>query len=113
MLIVEAYYICKPGTRPQLLEYVKDNIAGTRQEPGNISYQHYPDPENEDAMFVFEKWESAELFNQHDKTEHHKKFCALRRPLLMPGSYKIWIYDAEICAPVHNRVQEFVKAHIN
>lgn len=58
MLLVEAYYTCKPGKRPELLEIVKPNIEGTRKEPGNISYMHYPDPNNENNMFVFEKWES-------------------------------------------------------
>lgn len=113
MLIVECYYTCKPGTRAQVLEYCKENIEGTRKEEGNISYMHYPDPNDENSVFVFEKWENAELFNKHDKTKHHKKFSALRRPLLEPNSFKIWIYDAEICEPVLNRVREFVKGHIN
>lgn len=113
MLIVEAYYTCKPGTRKELLEIVKPNIAGTRKEPGNISYMHYPDPNDETGMFVFEKWESVELFNNHSKTEHHKAFCAARRPLLEPGSYQITIYNAEVNEARTQQSREFVKKAIN
>ncbi len=113
MLIVEAYYTCKPGMRPKLLEIVKPNIEGTHKEPGNISYMHYPDPDDENKMFVFEKWESLELFNNHSKTEHHKTFCALRRPLLEPGSYFITIYNAEVNEERTKQSREFVKAAIN
>ena len=113
MLIVEAYYTCKPGMRDKLLEIVKPNIDGTRREPGNISYAHYPSPDNDVDMFVFEKWESLELFNNHSKTEHHKTFCAARRPLLEAGSYFITIYNAEVTEERTQQSREFVRRAIN
>lgn len=113
MLIVEAYYTCKPGSRSKVLELVKPNCEGTRREPGNISYEHYPSPENDNDVFVFEKWESVELFNEHAKTEHHKTFCAARRAHLEPGSYHITIYHAQENVERTRQSREFVKSAIN
>jgi quinol monooxygenase YgiN len=113
MLIVTAYYLCKEDKRDEVLEYCQENIRETRKEPGNISYMHYPDPENDNGVFVLEKWENETLFDKHDKTEHHRKFSALRRPLLQPNSYEITIYNAEPNDRENDRVHEFVKNHIN
>ena len=113
MLLVEAYYTCKPGTRDQLLEIVKPNVEGSRKEPGNISYTHYPSPENDQDMFVFEKWESVELFMSHSETEHHKTFCTLRRPLLEPNSDHITMYDSEENVELTQYAREFARTSIN
>jgi|GEM_PF-159985 len=113
MLIVEAYYRVKPGLRDQLIEIAKLNVDATRLEEGNISYEHYPSSEDPDSMFVFEKWESVELFNHHSKTEHHKAFCVSRRPLLEPNSYHITIYNAEENVERTKQSREFVKNAIN
>ena len=114
MLLVEAYYRCKPGMRDKLFEILKENVECTRKEPGNISYAHYPSPDNDQDVFVFEKWENLEIFENHPKTEHHKRFCELRRPLLEANSYKITFYDAEVNVPrteYSNNI--FVKQNIN
>lgn len=113
MLIVEAYYRCKPGSRDQLMELLKPNVEATRKEPGNLSYAHYPSPDNDVDVFVFEKWENVELFNHHSKTEHHQTFCSARRPLLEPGSYHITIYNAEENVERTAKSREFVKLSIN
>lgn len=113
MLMVEAYYRVKPGMRDKLMEVCKPNVDGTRKEKGCISYTHYPSPEDEQGMFVFEKWESLELFNEHAKQEHHKNFCVARRPLLEPGSYHITIYNAEENVERTRQSREFVKQAID
>ena len=95
MLIFVAKYTCKPGIRDELIRIVKDNVENTRKEDGNISYDHFVSYENEDDMYVLERWESYEKFAPHSLTEHHKRFCKLRGPLLVPGSYKLNIYVAE------------------
>ena len=110
MLLVEVYYTCKPGTRDQVLEFAKVNVAATRQESGNLSYTQYPSPDNDQDMFVFEKWESVEHFMSHSKTEHNKTFSALRRPHLEPGSYQITIYNAEENVELTEAVRAAVKA---
>ena len=113
MLLVECTYRCKPGLRPRLLEIVKPNIEGSRKEPGNISYTHYPDLYDEDAMFVFEKWETREAFELHGKTEHHRTFTALRRPLLVPDSFQITIYEGEVFDDLTRAARAFAQQNIN
>ena len=113
MLIVEATFRCKPGTRDRLLEIVKPNVEDTRREKRNISYTHYPSPENDVDMFVFEKWESPELFAGHSSTPHHQTFCAVRRPLLDPDSYQITFWNGEVNERLTASSRAFVKAHIN
>ncbi len=113
MLIVEATYRCKPGTRDRLLEILKPNVEGTRKEKGNISYSHYPSPENEVDMFVFEKWENPEVFAGHSSTPHHRAFCAARRSLLEPDSYHITFWNSEVNEELTASARAFVKANIN
>ena len=113
MLIVIASYTCKPGKRPELLEIMKDNIINTRKEPGNISYDHFPSPWNDCDMHVTERWESVEAFLPHGDTEHHKRFSALRRPLLEPNSYHITLYDSEENVELTELTRKFAREHIN
>ena len=113
MLIVVASYTCKPGKRAELMEIMKDNIINTRKEPGNISYDHFASPWNENDMHVLERWESAEAFMPHSSTEHHKRFCELRRPLLEPDTYRITFYDAEENRELTELSRQFAKEHIN
>lgn len=113
MLLVEAYYRCKPGMRTRLLEIVKANVEGTRKEPGNISYTHYPDPDDDCGMFVFEKWENEAAFRPHADTEHHRTFCTLRAPLLEPNSYQITFYNAEVNENMTAKARAFAKTNIN
>ena len=113
MLIVEATYRCKPGMRDQLLAILKPNVEGTRKEKGNISYAHYPSPENDADMFVFEKWENPEVFAGHSSTPHHQAFCAARRPLLEPNSYHITFWNSEVNEELTASARAFVKVHIN
>lgn len=96
MIICEVYYSCKDGMREQLLESVKRNMAGTRLEPGNISYTHYLSLENETDLFVFEAWKSLEDVEKHIHEKHYLEFSKIRKPLLRDGSYKFRVYEAEM-----------------
>lgn len=95
MLIVEVHYTCKPGRRAEVLELAKPNVVGTRQEKGNLAYTHFASPDDENEVFVFEKWESVEAFQKHPTMEHHRVFSAARKPLLEPGKFFITIYNSE------------------
>lgn len=113
MLIVVAKYTCKPGMRDELMKILVDNVENTRKEPGNISYDHFPSWENENDMYVLERWENLEVFQPHSSTEHHKRFCALRRPLLEPNSYHITFYNAEENVEYTNVARAWSQEHIN
>ena len=113
MIIVEVYYRAKPGMREKILELAKPNVEGSRKEKGNLSYTHYPSPENDQDVFVFEKWESFADLDAHGKTEHHRTFSAARAPLLESNSFKITIWDSELNEAQTKSSQEFANRAIN
>ena len=113
MIIVEASYRVKPGMRDKLLELCKANMEGSRKEPGNIAYTHYPSPDNDQDVFVFEKWESEEAFSTHSSTKHHQEFCKLRAPMLEPNTYQITFYNSEINQKMTDAARAFAKTNIN
>ena len=48
-----------------------------REETGCIEYQMYKHPEKEDALFIFEKWETKEVLDAHLETKHMKDYFKL------------------------------------
>lgn len=113
MIIVEVYYRAKPGMRDKIIELAKPNVDGSRKEKGNISYTHYASIENDQDMFVFERWENPDALRAHSKTEHHMAFSAARRPLLEEGSFKMTVYDATENVEITQESAAFVKKAIN
>lgn len=113
MIIVEVYYRAKPGKRDEIIQLAKPNVEGSRKEKGNISYTHYASIENDQDMFVFERWENADALRAHGASEHHKAFSAARRPLLEEGSFKITVYNAEEDLAIKAENEAFVKKNIN
>ena len=94
-IVIAVKYRLKPGKRQELLNFVMDNVIGTRQEPGNLAYAHYPSIENEQDMFVFEMWEKLEDVDRHIEAPHYVAFSKKRQPML--ESYESRSYDGELC----------------
>lgn len=81
-VIVAVKYRLKPGKREELLTFVADNVLNTRKEPGNLEYTHYPSLEDEQEMFVFEKWEDVKNLDAHIRMPHYVAFANRRMPML-------------------------------
>lgn len=95
MIIISVWYTVKPGLRDKVMELAGPNVEGTRKEPGNIEYTHYPSMENDQDMFVYEVWESKEAVEAHTHAKHYLDFALARKPMLVEGSYRYIIYDAK------------------
>ena len=72
MVIVTVIYRLKPHTRPDFEKRLRDEeiIEETRKEKGNLQYDYFYVPDDEDAIFLFELWESKDVFSAHQNTPH-------------------------------------------
>ncbi|MGI6257545.1 MAG: putative quinol monooxygenase [Anaerovoracaceae bacterium] len=77
MLILNVTYQVKKGMRQafydKLVEMQVPKLS--REEDGNIAYEYFFHVEDEDCLFLLEKWQDDEAFDRHCKSEH---FLALQ-----------------------------------
>jgi len=121
MLIIEVYLETSEGKRDEVIEIAHANVAGTRQENGNLYYTHYASIENDTEMFVYEQWKNN-LYNIRDHTSsaHYEPFAAKRRKRLVPNSYGItfWLtqndadFSKELKLASLNPVDELKKSDV-
>lgn len=52
-------------------------VPGSRNEPGNISYELYQDINDPYTLVILEEWEAEENQDFHEQTEHYKKIKEL------------------------------------
>ncbi len=67
-------------------EFIATLVKKSRQESGNISYDHYKSLTVPDEYQIIEHWQDEEAINFHNETEHFKTFLTdinifLDRPL--------------------------------
>jgi quinol monooxygenase YgiN len=72
--IISAKFQIKPDKVDSFLAAFKPLIAGSRAEPGCISYTLYQDPSDRTAFLVFEEWKSQAAIDAHFATPHFKAF---------------------------------------
>ena len=95
MIVISVWYTVKPGLREELIKIAHENVAETRKEKGNVEYVHYPSMENDQDMFVYEAWESYEDVTAHIHAPHYLAFSEKRKPMLVEGSYRYVVYEAQ------------------
>ena len=93
MIIVSVKYKALPGKRVEILEFAKEAVRLTRQEKGNQEYTVYPSLEDENAIFVYEEWESLDDLKAHIQAPHMTQFASQRKPLVLEGSYQLNLYE--------------------
>ena len=64
----------KDGQVSAYVEYMREMIALTKQEDGNIAYDLYEAADGSGAIVMIELWESQEALDKHMDSEHFKKF---------------------------------------
>jgi len=70
MIYLIATLKIKPGSLPAIKEAVADCIEGTRNEPGNISYDLFESTTDENTLVFVERWESQEAVDNHFTEPH-------------------------------------------
>ncbi|EGH8439466.1 antibiotic biosynthesis monooxygenase [Listeria monocytogenes] len=77
MLHIEAQITVKKEQTEAFLQATKEVIAASRAEAGNHGYELVQSTENETVFYMLEKWTDMEAIQQHNDSEHFKKFQKL------------------------------------
>lgn len=73
MIKIIAKSIIKDNEVEKAISLYGELVDKTRLEDGCISYELYKDLNNENTLYIIEKWESQEHLDAHKKTEHFTK----------------------------------------
>ncbi|ADB69662.1 Putative monooxygenase ycnE [Listeria monocytogenes] len=71
---IEAQITVKKEQTEAFLQAAKEVIAASRAEAGNHGYELVQSTENETVFYMLEKWADMDAIQQHNDSEHFKKF---------------------------------------
>lgn len=74
MLHIEARITIKKEQTEAFLQAAKEVIAASQKEAGNHGYELVQSTENETVFYMLEKWADMDAIQQHNDSEHFKKF---------------------------------------
>ncbi|MBC2184045.1 antibiotic biosynthesis monooxygenase [Listeria sp. FSL L7-0233] len=74
MLQIEARMTIKKEQTEAFLQAAKEVIAASQEEAGNHGYELVQSTENETVFYMLEKWADMDAIQQHNESEHFKKF---------------------------------------
>ncbi|EAE2480403.1 antibiotic biosynthesis monooxygenase [Listeria innocua] len=74
MLHIEAQMTIKKEQIEAFLQAAKEVIAASQAETGNHGYELVQSTENETIFYMLEKWADMDAIQQHNESEHFKKF---------------------------------------
>jgi quinol monooxygenase YgiN len=82
MFIVIIYCAVKPDCRADFLAAAAVVRAATRQEPGNLAYGCFEDPQTLGCMTFIEEWQSREAIQAHMAAPHTQAFLGRAMAML-------------------------------
>ncbi|MBP3240504.1 MAG: antibiotic biosynthesis monooxygenase [Oribacterium sp.] len=85
MKILNVTYKCKTGKREAFLEAIqKEGIdSASRSEAGNMKYEYYFSADNNDELFLVEKWKDADAITFHFSQAHFKRLGELKAEFVL------------------------------
>jgi quinol monooxygenase YgiN len=75
-LVLSATWIAKPGEEQTVLEALRNLSPASREEPGNLYYQAYQDPEEPRVFRIFEIYQDQDAVTAHTQYEHFQTWAA-------------------------------------
>ena len=69
-VVLSATWIAKPGEEESVLEALRHLSPASREEPGNLYYQAYQDPEQPQVFRIFEIYTDDEAVAAHAEYPH-------------------------------------------
>ena len=80
MEVLNVTYHCKEGMREEFLgTIIAEGIdKKCRAENGNIKYDYYFAADDENELFLVEKWENADVLAVHMQQDHFKRLGELK-----------------------------------
>jgi quinol monooxygenase YgiN len=67
----------KPGKHQELIDFLKwDGEVCRDQEPGTLRFEFYRDPNDENALYVYEAYRDLNAFEAHKNNEPFRRWSA-------------------------------------
>ena len=74
--VVIAQYRVRAGEAERVAEALRNMVAPTLEEPGNLDYQVFRDPEDSSLFVLFERYVDEDAFDEHRATLHFAAYLA-------------------------------------
>lgn len=74
MIVIDVYLKVNPAKRAEYLDFVNDLVAKSRQDLGNIFYDHFESLTEKNTFMIIENWSDEEAVEFHNQTEHLQGF---------------------------------------
>ncbi len=82
-IVLNATWISQPGSEAVVRDALRNLAPASRNEPGNLFYQVYQDPDEPRTFRIFEIYEDDEAVAAHAGSEHFRTWALERAiPLL-------------------------------
>lgn len=95
MIIIHAGLKVNPERREQFLAEVKELLAATHAEEGNLSYELYENAGEENAFIMVEQWRDADAVSSHNASPHFTEFAAKAGEFLT-APLDVKVFNAEL-----------------
>lgn len=95
MYLVAGHFNCTEAGRARAVELMEQIVAIGRGESGIRQYTFYPDPDSENAFFLFEEWDSKEAHDVHFESEAMQQLVPEFLGVL-EGEPDVSYFDAEL-----------------
>lgn len=74
--VVIAQYRVRQGEVDRVAAALREMVAPTKAEPGNLDYQAFRDPKDPSLFVLFERYADEEAFDAHRATPHFATYLA-------------------------------------
>ena len=68
----------KDGHFDEVLEYLKEMVAKSKKEPGNLVYEAHQPLDASNAIYFYEVYTDADAFAAHVSSAHYQEIVAKR-----------------------------------
>ncbi len=65
-----------PGKQKDYEAFIHDLVVGSRQEDGNVSYNHFKKLGSDTEYEIIEHWQDQDAVDYHNDTAHFQKFLS-------------------------------------
>lgn len=97
MIVVHAAFPIDPDDREEALELAEQLVEESNREPGTIEYRATTDVTDGNVLRFVERYEDAEAFEAHTRTEHFREFEE-RLPDLLAGDPEVRRFEVDDAA---------------
>ncbi|CAM3113591.1 hypothetical protein SPAN111604_04340 [Sphingomonas antarctica] len=100
MIIVTGALVAEPGKFDRALAAAQAHTRASREEPGCISHDVFPDPEHPDRLFFYERWDSMDALKVHFGVTEARGFSASLTGVAKPDpAHRLSIYETTEVRP--------------